>query len=157
MIREMQPSDIPSMVSLAIEADMFPAEASDFLTGSAQGWFDGGKTHGRWIVDEDAGQVVGVAFYEPREATDRVWYLTMLAVSPATQGTGRGTAILRSVEEHLIEQEQRLLMIESSGTPQYEKTLKFYVGNGYDEVARVPDYFEDGDAMVLFKKDLRKA
>jgi ribosomal protein S18 acetylase RimI-like enzyme len=152
--RRMEPRDVPHMVRLAIDAGMFPAEASPFLEGAAQTWFDGGP--GQWIVDELDGAVVGVAFYEPRPATDRVWALTMIVVDPKLQGGGRGAALLRHVERVLRADEQRLLVIETSGTPMYDRTRRFYAKLGYDAVARVPDYFTDGDDMVLFAKDLRK-
>lgn len=151
----MEPTDIPAMVRLAIDSQMFPEEAHDFLAGSAQQWFDAGQSPARWVVDDEAGEVVGVAFFEPREATDRVWYLTMIVVSQTVRGTGRGRGLLTYVEDQLRSENQRLLLIETSGTTQYDGTRRFYEGGGYREVARIPDYFEDGDAMVLYKKDLR--
>lgn len=154
MIRPMSPDDIPMMVRLAIDAQMFPEEASGFLTEAAQSWFDQGQQPARWLVDDDDGRVVGVAFFEPRDATDRVWYLTMIVVSPDLQGTGRGRALLAHVEQALRDAGQRLLLIETSGTGQYDSTRAFYARGGYREVARVPDYFEAGDDMVLFWKRL---
>ncbi|MEL7370283.1 MAG: GNAT family N-acetyltransferase [Myxococcota bacterium] len=157
MIRAMELSDIEAMVRLAIEADMFPEEASDFLRSNAQRWFDEDRQPGRWVVVARDQQVDAVAFYEPRDATDRVWYLTMIVVSPSLQGTGVGRRLLNHVEHALREADQRLLLIETSGTPAYESSRAFYARGGYREVARVPDYFADGDDMVLFHKDLRAA
>ena len=156
MIRELTTSDVERVADLAIDAEMFPEDAREFLTGSARAWLDSDRTGASWIVMDDDGVVVGAAFFEPRDATDRVWYLQMIVVAPDLQGTGRGTRLLRHVEETLAAQDQRLLLIETSGTSQYDGTRRFYAGVGYDEVARVPDYFEDGDDMVLFRKDLRR-
>ena len=143
------------MVCLATETAMFPEEASDFLRGSAQRWFDDDKPSGRWIVDEREKGGGAVAFYEPRDATDRVWYLTMIAVSPSLQTTGVGRSLLMCIERGLQKSGQRLLLIETSGTPEYASTRNFYARGGYREIARVPDYFADDDDMVLFYKDLR--
>jgi len=154
MVRQMQATDIPAMVSLAIETALFPAEAEPFLASTAEDTLSG-RRPGRWLVDEEASQVVAVAFFEPREATDRVWSVTMLAVSPLVQGTGRGRGLLEFVERTLREAAQRLLLIETSGTPAYEKTRRFYARSGYAVVANVASYFEDGDDLVLFCKDLR--
>lgn len=155
MIRSMTPTDTQSMVQLAVDAEMFPPEAGSFLEAQAAGWFEQGQKPGTWVVDERDGAVVGVAFFEPRDATDRVWYLTMIAVSPRVQGQGVGRGLLQHVEEVLRASEQRLLLVETSGTAQYDGTRHFYGQCGYGEVARVPHYFEDGDDMVLFLKDLR--
>ena len=156
MIRSMEPQDVPAMVEVAVAAGLFPREAAAFLEGHAQSWFEGGRAPGAWIVDEAAGELLGVAFFEPRDATDRCWYLTMIAVSPRAQGQGRGSALVHHVEHELRSRDARLLLIETSGTPQYDQTRAFYTQHGYATVARVPDYFADGDDMVLFHKDLRR-
>ena len=155
MIREMTAQDVDAAVGIAIDVKMFPAEAIDFLRAHAHGWLEAGKQPGTWVVDEVDGTVLGVAFYEPRDATDRVWYLTLIAVSPRAHGQGRGAALMHFVESELRKADQRLLLIETSATPAYDKTRAFYAKLGYTEVARVPDYYEDGDDMVLFRKDLR--
>ena len=62
---------------------------------------------------------------------------------------------MRRVEETLRADQQRLLVIETSSTPTYDRTRAFYDRHGYRAVATVPDYFSDGDHMVLYHKDLR--
>lgn len=155
MIRAMTLDDVAAMVRLAIETEMFPPDAADFLAGTARDTL-AGRRPGAWDVAVLDGTVVGVAFVEPREATDRVWALTMLAVAPSVQGGGWGRRLVQHVETTLADREQRLLVIETSGTAAYERTRRFYVQCGYTAVARVPGYFQDGDDMVLFLKDLRE-
>lgn len=157
-MRPLTSDDIEPMVRLAVAAELFPPEAGDFLREQAHAWLNGGEGPGAWAVDDDEGGGLGsVVFYEPRLATDRVWALTMIAVAPALQGSGRGARALRWVEDTLRARGQRLLVIETSSTPRYDKTRRFYERSGYRQVAVVPDYFEDGDDMVLFHKDLRVA
>jgi ribosomal protein S18 acetylase RimI-like enzyme len=57
---------------------------------------------------------------------------------------------MRHVEQDLREQGQRMLVIRTSGTARYDRTRDFYKGLGYSEHARVPDYWSDGDDLVLF-------
>jgi GNAT superfamily N-acetyltransferase len=142
------------MVALAVAAGLFPPEAAPFLAGQAEAWLAGGRSSGAWVVAEADGKVACVAFYEPRAATDRVWALTMIVVDPSIQGTGMGGRVLRWVEQRLRDDGQRLLVIETSSTPAYDKTRRFYERNGYRSVATVPDYYEDGDHMVLYYKRL---
>lgn len=154
-MRPLRPTDSERVIEIAITSGLFPAEAASFLAEQMAGWFASGCEPGRWIVDEVDGRVVSVAFYEPRPATDRVWALTMIAVDPREQGTGRGGALLRWVEDDLRGKDQRILVIETSSTPPFDSTRRFYGSRGYEAVATVPSYFEDGDDMVLFYKDLR--
>lgn len=78
----------------------------------------------------------------------------MIAVRPDRQGQGRGAALLRHVEDELRASSQRLLLVETSGLPTYERTRAFYGTCGYHQEARVRDYYQAGDDMVLFRKAL---
>lgn len=117
-------------------------------------YFDGneGNDHACLIDDEDG--PLGVAYYQAKPAADRVWDLTMIAVQPAYQGRGRGAAMLHRVEEDLRERDQRLLLVDTSSSPQYDRTRAFYVKCGYEKEARIRDYWMAGDDLVVFRKDL---
>ncbi len=97
---------------------------------------------------------MGVAYYQPKGPADRPWDLTMIAVAPRLQGAGRGSALLRRVEDDLRARGQRMLLVDTSGTSQYDRTRDFYVRCGYTQVARVPDYWTDDDDLVVFAKRL---
>ena len=87
-------------------------------------------------------------------AADRVVDLTMSAVRPDLQGAGRGAALMRHAEQDLRRRCQRLLVVRTSGTEQYAGTRAFYRGLGYLEASRLPDYWTDGDDLVMFAKRL---
>lgn len=142
------------MADLAVAAGMFTDDEKGFLEESAQRWLAQAESSSRWVVAEGEEGVVGVAFFEPREATDRVWYLTMIVVHPKLQGAGIGRRLLEHCEEALRGERQRLLLVETSSTDKYSGTRRFYARLGFDEVACIPDYFEEGDGMVLFWKKL---
>lgn len=153
MIRTMKPEDTASVIALAVAARLFPPDAADVVEQSLSDHFGAELEEGpAWVVDDEDGEVLGVAFYEPAKATDRTWYLTMIAVRPDQQGQGRGAALLAHVEDDLRVRGQRLLLVETSGLPSYDSTRAFYRKCGYEREARVRDYFEDGDDMVLFRK-----
>ena len=48
----------------------------------------------------------------------------------------------------------RLILADTSTVPHYEKTQRFYVKNGFREVARIPDYYHPGNDRVTFCKKL---
>ena len=47
-----------------------------------------------------------------------------------------------------------MILIDTSSTPQYEKTQKFYSRHGFQEVARVPDYYHAGNDRITFCKKM---
>ncbi|MFB8413956.1 GNAT family N-acetyltransferase [Streptomyces albidoflavus] len=156
MIRPAEPGDSDSIVRLAVAAEMFPPEEAPFLEAMMAEYFGGAAGEGHRCLVEDAGAagVQAVAYFQPKQAADRVWDLTMIAVDPGRQGSGLGTALLRRVEGELAGEGQRLLLVETSGTAQYDRTRAFYAARGYDEEARVRDYWAAGDDLVLFRKPL---
>jgi ribosomal protein S18 acetylase RimI-like enzyme len=80
----------------------------------------------------------------------------MIAVHPDLQGQGRGKVLLRYVETALRASGQRLLLIETSGLPRYDRTRAFYAKCGFEEEARIRDFWAAGDDKVVFRKALNK-
>jgi ribosomal protein S18 acetylase RimI-like enzyme len=147
VLRPVTGVDGPAVVDLVVAAGMFTRDEADFLVEVLV------PAEGTTCLVEDADDGRGLAsvvLYRPEEAADRVFDVTMIAVRPDLQGDGRGSALMRHVEQDLREQGQRMLVIRTSGTARYDRTRDFYKGLGYSEHARVPDYWSDGDDLVLF-------
>lgn len=98
------------------------------------------------------GKLLGYACYGPTPCTLGTFDLYWIAVSPRTQRTGVGTLLLQEVERRLARDSARLVLIETSSQPIYEKTRRFYLRHGYPEVARVPDFYSEGDDRVIYAK-----
>ncbi len=98
------------------------------------------------------GELLGYAVFGPTPCTLGTWDLYWIAVSPAAQGLGVGTALLREVEGRLTRTNARQLIIETSSRPPYDPTRAFYLKRGYREVARIPDFYEAGDDRVIYAR-----
>jgi ribosomal protein S18 acetylase RimI-like enzyme len=101
------------------------------------------------------GNPVGYAVWGPTPCTAGTFDLYWIAVSPAVQGAGVGSLLLTEVERRLARTDARLVIVETSSQPLYEPTRAFYVRRGYDEVARVPHFYADGDDRMIFAKRIR--
>jgi len=155
LIRTITPSDSIEVITVSIAAGLFPSEESAFLEAMLANYFNGNRDAGHvCVIDVEDDLSYGVAYYEPALATDRTWYLTMIAVRSDHQGRGRGAALMRYIENVLQAEGQRILLVETSGMPDFALTRRFYTKLGYEEEARVRDYFSAGDDMVLFRKVL---
>ncbi len=97
---------------------------------------------------------VGFAYFGPNEITDRTWMLYWIFVQRSLHARGLGTKILDYVEAEIRAEGGRVLVIETSGLPNYLPTRNFYLKLGYDQVAVVPDFYADDDDMVVFWKRL---
>ena len=85
--------------------------------------------------------------------TEGTWDLYWLAVDPAAQGSGVGTALVDEMEARL-RGKARLIAVDTSGRADYTPTRRFYLARGYREVAVVPDFYAPGDDQVIFTKAL---
>ena len=148
MLRPVTPYDLPGVVDLVVAAGMFSPDDAEFL---GEALLSDGAT---CLVDDEDGSLASVLLYRPEEAADRAFDLTMIAVRPGLQGQGRGAALMQHAERDLRERGQRLLLVRTSGTPPYDRARAFYRQLGYVEHSRVPDYWTDGDDLVLFSRRL---
>ena len=116
-------------------------------------WFDHpGQDYTAVGAFSHDGKLLGYACYGPTPCTLGTWDLYWIAVAPRTQRTGVGTRLLQEVERRLARDSARLVLIETSSQPVYEKTRRFYLRHGYPEVARVPDFYSEGDDRVIYAK-----
>lgn len=150
-MRSFRSADGPAVIDLVVAAGMFTCEEASFLAEGALEPSDDGTT---CVVEgaDDAQGLASVVLYRPEDAADRAFDLTMIAVRPDLQRGGRGAALMRRAEQDLRDRGQRLLVVRTSGTSQYDRTRALYRGLGYSERARVPNYWTDGDDLVLLTK-----
>jgi ribosomal protein S18 acetylase RimI-like enzyme len=99
------------------------------------------------------GVLVGWICWGATPCTEGTWDLYWLAVDPAAQGHGVGSALVEEMENRL-RGKARLIAVDTSGRPDYTPTRKFYLARGYKAVAIVPDFYAPGDDQVIFTKSL---
>jgi ribosomal protein S18 acetylase RimI-like enzyme len=97
------------------------------------------------------GQLVGWICWGPTPCTKGTYDLYWMAVDPALQGSGIGTALLAELERR-VAGEARLIVVETAGRPDYAGTRGFYQARGYTLVSVIPDFYAPGDDQVVFVK-----
>ncbi len=146
-LRPATPLDLSPI--MALERASFPTDAwSDAMMREELA-----SPHGWYVVDEEAGRLVGYAGLRAvRGATDAD--IQTIAISEQSRGRGRGRTLLR---ELLVEAERRgvqdVFLEVRADNPVAEA---LYVSEGFFEIGRKPRYYQpdDVDAIVM-KLDLR--
>lgn len=155
MIRPITPDDTSALTEVICSSGLFRQEDADSIQAMLDEYHSRKDDDGRHIVTfVENGSLAAVAYFSPKEFTDRVWELLMIAVTGSHQRQGLGSKLLRAVEDSVRAVNGRLLLIETSDKTSFERTRLFYQKHGYVEVARIPDYFTDGDGKVSFIKRL---
>lgn len=102
------------------------------------------------VGDQPAGWVC----FGPTPCTSGTYDIYWIAVSPHFQGRGFGRALLERAEVLIRGIQGRVIILETSGRHLYQSTRGFYLAAGYDEVARVPEFYMPGDDRVIYAKYL---
>lgn len=155
MIRPIVPTDSPALVALSGSSGLFKPEELEAVQEMLDVYHATKVATGHQILTYvENGKPIGLVYFTPKEFTDRVWELLMIAVDAPSQRNGIGSQLLQAVEGATRTANGRLLLIETSDKSSFERTRQFYRKHGYAEVARIPDYFADGDGKASFIKRL---
>lgn len=157
MIRPITPDDRTALIKLANSLEFFSTdeleELEQMLADSLHKDEDT-DTYPFWITDDNAVELVGLAYCEPERMTSGTWNLQLIAVHPNYRGQGRGVKLLHFVEQTLIERSARILLIETMGTSDFEYVRTFYRKNGYEQEARIREFYAEGADKIVFRKAL---
>ena len=154
MILTATETDGPQIQNITARAGVFSQEEiecvsilwEEYLTlGSEQCGYN-------FIVYRHGDQVLGFACYGPRDLTDGAFDLYWIAVDPSARCNGVGRTLLTASEDAVREAGGRMLIAETSGTPHYESTRKFYCSMGYENEATIKDFYTPGDDLLIFIK-----
>lgn len=150
MIRLTNETDFDALIALALASGLFEPDQADILAAMLRS----PEESDVWFTDEESGVPVGVAYLAPEKMTYGTWNLYWIAVAPEHQRQGRGKALLDHVQNWLVKEKQRILLVETAGVEDFDYVRKFYTDNGFEAEARIRDFYEAGVDKVVFRKPL---
>jgi ribosomal protein S18 acetylase RimI-like enzyme len=103
------------------------------------------------IIESEDG-VAGYTCYGRAPFTDAAYDLYWIALDPVWQGTGAARHLMAAAEADVRSRGGTLLLVETASKPSYARTRHFYESIGYREVARIRDYYREGDDKVIYEK-----
>jgi ribosomal protein S18 acetylase RimI-like enzyme len=154
MIRPMESRDKAAVMALIEATNFFHAHeviVAEELVDVYLGVPDQ-KDYQVIVIESAEGEVAGYLTYGPTPMAVGVYDLYWMAVDPQAQGQGYGRRLVEWLEAYVKAEHGRLIIIETSSSGKYEPTRRFYLGLKYTEVARIPDYYQDGDDRVIYTK-----
>lgn len=147
-IRPTRADDISGLQQVLDATGLFPGE---MLPGLLAGALRGVPSE-VWLTALSGATPVGFCYAAPEPMTDGTWNLRALAVRPADQGTGVGRALVTALEHLLRTRQERLVIVDTSGQAGFAAARGVYSACGYDEVARIRDFWAAGDDKITFRK-----
>src|SRR4051794_30062830 len=155
MIRPAEPADTPTLIAMTAATGVFKPLEVDTLREVLDDYHAHEAAAGaRCFVLEEAGEVRGFEYHAPEPMTEGTWTLWWIVVKPGIQGKGLGLRLLRFAEADARQRHGRVFFIETSGTPHYEPTRRFYLKYDYHQEAVLRDYYAAGDDKIVFRRAL---
>lgn len=151
-IRPITPADLQKLKAVIEASDLFPSE---YLDDMVKDFFNNPNTNEIWLTTIVDGTPMSVACCAPEKMTEGTHNLYLIAVHSSLQGKGIGGALITHIEALLRKQGQRVLIVETSGLPAFERTRKFYHNYHYTQEAVIRDFYQEGEDKVVFWKKLQ--
>lgn len=152
---DLRPEDRAPLEELLRSTGFFNAkELKVALELVDEGLTHGKKSHYRFLILEDEGNVIGYVCWGPIAVTQTSADLYWMAVHPASQGKGLGRTLLETAETWMAREGHTRVYLETSMRQQYAPTRAFYLRCGYEIAAELPDFYAPGDGKMIFLKVL---
>lgn len=151
MIREINKSDIADLKIVIETSGLFPPELLDDMMAD---YFSNKESQDIWLTMVINDKPVAIAYCAPERLTEGTYNLYLIAVRKDLQGNGIGRQLTSFVESLLKSKGNRILLVETSGLPEFELTRMFYDKCGYSHEAIIRDFYREGEDKVIFRKKL---
>ncbi|HTM49137.1 MAG TPA: N-acetyltransferase [Bryobacteraceae bacterium] len=106
------------------------------------------------ITGDNTPVLAGFLVIGPVPATAGSWHMYWIAVHPSSYGSGIAASLQSYAEGFVRSRCGYWLLAETSGQPGYQRARAFYRKHGYQQLARVADYYKPSDDLILFGKRL---
>jgi len=155
MIRTLENRDRDKIEKILVDTDNFNSEEIKIAMELIDFYLNNEDQKDYEIfADADGETVNGYVCIGPRPLTVGTYDLYWIAVNPNVQARGIGSGLIKYIEDYIKEKSGRLVLIETSGKPGYEKERKFYEKNKYDKFVEIKDFYNVGDSLVVYGKYL---
>lgn len=158
LIRSGQPSDASGLSALVRAAAVFSPEeitcADEIILDALNKPSPAGYQILVAVLAEQPDLIIGYVCFGQTPFTLGAWDLYWLATHPGHRRLGAASALVAEMERALCAQGGTHVRVETSGTGGYSAARAFYDRAGYQNVARILDFYKPGDALYTFVKHL---
>lgn len=151
-IRPVKLTDIPQLKKVLDSSELFPSEYLDEMISD---YLHNPQSSDFWFTCVEKDTPVAIAYCVPEKLTEGTYNLLALGVSKDVQKKGVGKEMMNYIENHLKSTDGRILIIDTSSDEAQTAARNFYQKIGYAQVARIPDFWREGEDKITFLKRLK--
>ncbi|MCG8387391.1 MAG: GNAT family N-acetyltransferase [Cytophagales bacterium] len=149
--RQVVKDDVQGLKDIIDSSDLFPSALLDEMM---ENYFNDPASTDTWLTATYESRPIVAAYYAPEKLTDGTFNLYLIAVHKNFQGRGAGSEMMKCIEDLLRKKGERVLIVETSGSPAFALTRKFYTDLGYHREAVIREFYQRGEDKIVFWKKL---
>jgi ribosomal protein S18 acetylase RimI-like enzyme len=154
-LRPTRPEDSAALLRIAGAEPLFSPEEAATVDELLTDYLTRADHHGyHFLTAEIDGQVVGFSCHGPTPMTTGTFDLYWICIDAGHKGQGLGKALLAKVEAEVRNSGGRMIVLDTSGRPDYAPTRAFYEHAGYTRTALIPEFYAPGDDLVVYTRML---
>ncbi len=152
---EVTAHDVATIRAMVTRAGIFSEEEVTVAEELAQDRFTRGTQSDYYFLLADVnGNLAGYTCYGRIPMTDARYDLYWIVVDTSAQRCGLATQLLERTEAATRAQGGKILYAETSSRDCYAPAIAFYDKHGFSELARIKDFYKEGDDKVMLGKTL---
>jgi GNAT superfamily N-acetyltransferase len=151
-----RPDEDDAILEITQHAGVFNRKENETVRELLDGYYDSPAKSGYYFLSYRVnGQLLGYACYGPRDLAGHGFDLYWICAASAARGTGIGRALLRRVEDEVLQRNGVWIVIETSDTDPYRPARRLYEHCGYQLAMHLPDFYHDGDGLCVYTRRVR--
>lgn len=127
----------------------------DVAVGLAEEYLEEGEECSyKFLFADVDGKTLGYTCFGPIACTRHSFDLYWIGVHNNARGLGLGKLLMKETEKICRELGCKGMYIETSSREKYIPTQKFYDSCNCTLIARIKDFYDDGDDKLIYKKEI---
>jgi len=106
------------------------------------------------VLEDDDGIVQAYVCFGHTPLTQHTFDFYWMVIDSQHQRRGLGFMLFQHVEHQVRARDGKLLMCETSSLESYERVVRLYDKLGYQHVARIKNFYREGDDKLIYMKEL---
>ena len=153
----MSHNDIAFYLETARKTEAFSGDEICVLDEVLRGCFEAPGRDYTLLDAEECGTSGGFLIFGPTPMSAFAWDLYWIVVDPSHQRKGVGLALDRGMCAAILSRSDRaVIRVETAGRSDYDGQRHFYERAAYRECGRIPNFYSEGDDLVLYCKEIRR-
>lgn len=145
-----EPADVEKVRALVREAAVFSGEEVGVAAELVETTLDGRQTY-QFLFADERDALAGYTCFDRIPLSKTSFDLYWIVVTPRLAGSGLGTEMMHRTANLVRRQGGLQLFAETSSGKGYVAARHFYAKMGFEEVARLADFYDIGDAKIIYR------